>query len=150
MGASAAFMAAYRGDNRAWIRAVVAIAPVTDWLETVRAGARRAHLPKFMGSMTAWGLGQNLIARSLGLQESINFSDLRQATEAAAEHLPTLIVHSELDPQVPFATSQRLAASHPSSVQLRAFQTLGHAWEFNADPAGFNSTISQWLCGLPQ
>jgi pimeloyl-ACP methyl ester carboxylesterase len=144
MGAPLAFAAAARGKHADRIRGIVAIAPVTDWPLLIRAGARRAGLPVFLGSFTAWGLQQPLIERSLGITTRINFETARAEACAAAERLPILILHSEDDPLVPYEGSRLLADAHPDTVTLRSFRTVGHAWEYNAEPDQFNDAILAW------
>jgi len=145
MGAAAVFMSASHGAHRDLITRIVAIAPVTDWGAVVRAGARRAHLPAMLGSLAVWGLGQPAIQRSFGVREHISLTELTHAADEAAERVPMLLVHSELDPLVPVDASRRFAEAHPGQVELRTTRTAGHAWEFNAEPEWFSRTIREWL-----
>jgi len=145
MGAATALMAATHGESHAHIGGVVAIAPVTDWKLVTRTGAVRAHLPATVGSLAAWAVQQRLIQRSLGIHHPIDLEELRAAADSAAEHLPMLVIHSEQDPVVPFSGSRRFAAAHPATVQLESFRTVGHAWEYNAEPTRFSDTIVRWL-----
>ncbi|MFC4245000.1 alpha/beta hydrolase family protein [Gryllotalpicola reticulitermitis] len=144
MGAPLAFAAAARGKNADRIRGIVAIAPVTDWPLLIRAGARRSGLPAFLGSFTAWGLQQPLIERSLGITTRISFQITRADARAAAERLPILILHSEDDPIVPHEGSCLFERAYPDTVTLRSFRTVGHAWEYNAEPDKFNDAIIAW------
>lgn len=144
MGAPLAFAAATRGKHADRIRGIVAVAPVTDWPLLIRAGARRSGLPAFLGSLTAWGLQQPLVERSLGITTRIRFETARADAHTAGERLPILILHSEDDPLVPYEGSRLFERAHPDTVTLRSFRTLGHAWEYNAEPDRFDDAILSW------
>jgi len=75
-------------------------------------------------------------------------ADIRTLTAAADElgaTTPFLLVHSALDPLVPFAAAEAFAAAHPEHVELARFETAGHTLEANAAPERFAAVITGWL-----
>lgn len=145
MAATIAFELAAHSTHRDMIRGIVAIAPVTDWRAVIRFGAQRAGMPPFLGTITAWGLDRASIQRSLRIGSRINLMELRRGADDAADRVPILIIHSRLDPRVPFEASRHFAHEHSSFVQLEAFDSAGHAWEYNASPERFTNVIMKWF-----
>ncbi|TAM71622.1 MAG: alpha/beta hydrolase [Microbacteriaceae bacterium] len=145
MGATIAFELAAHSTHRTMIRGIVAIAPVTDWRGVIRSGAKRAGMPALLGTLTAWGLDRAFIQRTLRIGPRINLEVLRHDADETAERMPILIIHSRRDPRVPCDGSRRFAQEHPALVRLEVFDSVGHAWEYNASPDRFTNVISEWF-----
>jgi len=142
MGAGLALELAQRDPSS--VDRLILICPATDWRAIIRHGAKQAHLPAFVGSAAIWLLGAPVVSRIVGLTRPIDF-DALDWTRAGAVTVPTLVVHSPGDAEIPFALSQRFAAAHVGVVSLVQTKTAPHGWEPNVDPAGFAAAIDSWL-----
>lgn len=143
MGASIALLLTERSAHRDLIAAVVLIAPATDWRTIIRHGAAAAHLPAFLGSAAIGALSGPLSSRTVGISSPIDF-DALDFTRPGRVFLPTLVIHSEGDNEVPVALSRRFQAAHPEHVSLVEIPGAAHAWEYNVDAPAFEDAIVRW------
>lgn len=144
MGAAAAIPAITASAHPQLITALALIAPVTEWGDVIAAGAHRAHIPAGLAKVTTWGLQRRWVAHALGMDSPADFTALRQDVDDVLNDIPTLIIHSENDPLVPFSSSEKLVTRHPA-VQLYRYTTPGHAWEYNPAPQTFTSALANWI-----
>lgn len=64
-------------------------------------------------------------------------------SQAQSVSIPTLVVHSAGDEEIPFKPSQEFAAAHPN-VTLVQTAAAPHSWEANVDAEYFGSTLTSW------
>lgn len=131
-------------NSPADVDSLVLICPATDWRKIVLHGARSAHLPSAVGTATVGFLASPIWSRLVGLQKPIDFEEL-DWTRPDALHVPTLVIHSRGDEEIPFALSQAFAAAHPSMVTLVETKPAPHGNEPNVDPLGFEAALDGWL-----
>jgi pimeloyl-ACP methyl ester carboxylesterase len=90
-------------------------------------------------------LGSPIGARALGLIETV---DARALTWVGGHRpgprIPTLILHSRVDPVVPFSGSVAYVERHPDAA-LVAFDASGHCNEANQEPERFQDAIAAFL-----
>lgn len=141
MGAGLALELARR--EPAAVDNLILICPATNWRRIVRHGAEKAHLPPFVGSAAIGFLASPLLSRVVGLQRPIDF-DALDWSRVDALTVPTLVIHSAGDDEIPVELSRDFAAAHPELVTLVETKSAPHGWEPNVDPAGFADAISSW------
>lgn len=142
MGAGLALELARREPQA--VDSLVLICPATNWREIVRHGGREAHLPQFVADHAIALLGTPVLSRIVGLQLPIDIEALNW-TRAGSVTVPTLVVHSEGDREIPFKLSKAFADAHPDVVTLVETRPAPHGWEPNVDPEGFESALELWL-----
>lgn len=141
MGAGLALELARR--EPAAVDSLILICPATNWRRIVRHGAEKAHLPPFVGSAAIGFLASPLLSRLVGLARPIDF-DALDWSRVDALTIPTLVIHSAGDDEIPVELSRDFAAAHPELVTLVETKSAPHGWEPNVDPAGFADAISSW------
>jgi predicted alpha/beta hydrolase len=141
MGAGVA-LELLRQEPRAFERLVL-IAPATNWRGIVRHGVARAGLPRLVGSLVTWALGSRIGSRIIGMPAPL---DLRRLDWSRGYHLsvPTLVLHSRGDDEIPFKLTQEFAAAQ-APVSLVETASAPHGWEANVDPELFQSTLTSFL-----
>lgn len=144
MGASIALLLTERSRHRDAIAALVLIAPSTDWRAVIRHGARKAKLPAFLASAAAGALSGHLTSRIVGLPSPIDL-DALDWTRGPRLTIPTLVIHSNGDTEIPVTLSRAFAAANPDHVSLVEIDGAQHAWEYNLNPERFNATIVDWM-----
>ncbi len=142
MGAGLALELARR--EPAAVDGLVLICPATNWRKIVQHGAQKAHLPRFVGGAAIRFLSSRVLSRLVGLSHPIDFDRL-DWTRPGSVRLPTLVVHSAGDDEIPFELSREFADAHPEYVTLVETKPAPHGWEANVDPAGFSAAIDSWL-----
>ena len=142
MGAGLALELARREPRT--IDSLVLICPAANWREIIRHGGRQAHLPRFVAEGAIALLGAPVLSRIVGLKEPIDFAALDWGHPGAVT-VPTLVIHSRGDAEIPFELSQAFADAHPGMVTLAETRAAPHGWEANVDPAGFEAAIDSWL-----
>lgn len=141
MGAGLALEFARREPEA--VDSLILICPATNWRRIVRHGAEKAHLPPFVGSAAIGFLTSPLLSRLVGLQRPIDF-DALDWSRSDALTVPTLVIHSAGDDEIPVELSREFAAAHPELVSLVETKSAPHGWEPNVDPEGFADAISNW------
>lgn len=145
MGAGLALELA-RQDPAA-LESLVLICPATNWRRIVRHGATRAHLPRFVGSAAIGFLASPILSRLVGLEQPIDFAAL-DWTRSGVVSVPTLVVHSDGDDEIPIGLSRDFAAAHGDLVTLVETRSAPHGWEPNVDPEGFAEAIATWFARI--
>ncbi|MBO0982459.1 S9 family peptidase [Rathayibacter sp. SD072] len=143
LGAQIALLLAERSPHRGRIAGLVLVSPATDWRGAIRHGARRAGLPVVAARLAEWALGDPILHRLVGLAEPIDLDALDWVSGLRVE-VPTLVLHSVGDPEVPFALTERFAAANPGVVEVVAFPDAAHGGEYNLDPERFDRAVSEW------
>ncbi|MCM6763846.1 prolyl oligopeptidase family serine peptidase [Rathayibacter sp. ZW T2_19] len=143
LGAQIALLLAERSAHRGRIAGLVLVSPATDWRGAIRHGARRVGLPVGAARLAEWALGDRILHRPAGLPVPI---DLEALDWGAGERVavPTLVLHSVGDPEVPFALTERFAAANPRTVEVVAFADAAHGGEYNLDPERFDRAVGEW------
>lgn len=141
MGAGVA-LELLRREPEAFERLVL-VAPATNWSRIVQHGSERAGLPKFVGPLVTWALGSQVGSKIIGMPAPLDF---RRLDWSGGYNLsvPTLVVHSQGDDEIPFQLAKEFAVAHPS-VTLVETARAPHGWEANADPELFQSALTSWL-----
>ena len=145
LGGMISLLLARRSRNVRLIRALVLIGPVTDFAETIIYGATQLRLPSWVGRLAMAPLRAPLLHRLVGLSERINFPELSVNGAPGEMAIPTLVIHSPIDDEVPHQQSLKLAASNPVCVTLDASLRSLHTCEWNVDPRRFESIVTAWL-----
>lgn len=128
----------------ALVESLVLLCPATNWLKIVRHGVRRAKLPGFIAGWVIWALSSPVASRYAGLLEPLDFARLDWTTPGALT-IPTLVLHSEGDDEIPGSLSREFAAAHPSLVTLVETKPAPHGWEANVDPDAFYRSVTERL-----
>lgn len=144
MGAEVALNYMQHTDRDQSVDSLALIAPVTDWRAVLANGLRRAHLPTLPAHIAAHVLASPRLHKIAGLRAPVDLS----ALDWTGTHLaiPTFVIHSRDDTQIPIDTSRQLARSNPDSVTLLETDSADHALEYNVAADHFTATLSTWLC----
>lgn len=142
MGAGLALELARRDPSA--LESLVLICPATNWRRIVHHGAAMAHLPRFVGAAAIGFLASPLLRRFVGLSRPIDFNAL-DWTRPGAVSIPTLVIHSPGDDEIPIELSRDFAAAHADAVRLVETRSAPHGWEPNVDPEGFAGAIGTWF-----
>lgn len=119
------------------------VAPATNWRRIIQHGIENAHLPGFFGPVVTWVLGSPVASRLMGLPAPLDFDRL-DWSQAESISVPTLVLHSQGDEEIPLELTREFAAAHPN-VTLVETAAAPHGWEANVDPEIFQSTLTSWL-----
>lgn len=141
MGAGVA-LELLRRNPRAFDRLAL-VAPATNWSRIVRNGVERAGLPGFVAPVVTWALASPIVSRWIGMREPLDFDRLDWSRDFSVE-IPTLVIHSQGDEEIPFELTKAFAAAQPN-VTLVETASAPHGWEANVDPALFQSALASWL-----
>ena len=148
MGGTIAMLALEESPHRGTVTGLVLVAPALDWTRVVENAVAGAHLPRSIAAAAMRVLGSPIGARALGLIETV---DARALTWVGGNRpgprIPTLILHSRVDPVVPFSGSVAYVERHPDA-ELVAFDASGHCNEANQEPERFHDAIAGFLRGL--
>lgn len=148
MGGTIAMLALEQSPHRGTVTALVLVAPALDWTRIVENAVAGAHLPRTIAAAAMRVLGSPIGARALGLIETV---DARALTWVGGHRpgpgIPTLILHSRVDPVVPFSGSVAYVERHPDA-ELVAFDASGHCNEANQEPERFHDAIAGFLRAL--
>lgn len=144
MGGGMALLTAERARNRAAIDGLVLVAPATNWREVVLHGARQARIPEWLARAVLGALGSRRWSRILCGVAAIDFDALDWTSRDRGIAIPTLVIHSPDDDEVPFDLSHRLAERN-ATVQLAEIDGARHTLEWNRDRVAFDSAISTWV-----
>ncbi|WP_345542853.1 alpha/beta hydrolase [Microbacterium jejuense] len=119
------------------------IAPATDWRAIIRHGVHRARLPRIAATAVMQALGSRKVSRWLGLAAPLDFESLDWLRRPSVE-VPTVVVHSAGDEEIPFSLSRRFLSMNGDSVLVETIPAP-HGWEANVDSAAFDSALATWL-----
>ena len=123
---------------------LILIAPATNWPQIIRHGAHRAGLPRSVGSAVGWLLGSRIGKVLLALPERVDVERLSWCGPGDLT-IPTVVVHSRGDEEIPFSHSEAFAKAHGGLVELVEFSAAPHAWEANVDPVRFAEVFSRYF-----
>jgi pimeloyl-ACP methyl ester carboxylesterase len=141
MGAGVA-LELLRREPEAFERLVL-IAPATNWSLIVRHGIERVGLPKLVGPIVTWALQSPTGSKIVGMPAPLDFRRL-DWTKGHKLSVPTLVLHSQGDDEIPFELTKEFAAGHPR-VTLVETASAPHGWEANVDPETFQSALTSFL-----
>ncbi|GAB3527671.1 alpha/beta hydrolase family protein [Arthrobacter monumenti] len=145
MGGTIALLTAERSAYRDRIVGIVLVGPVTSWRKTITAGAAKAGVPE-IGARLAMGLLQApVFAKMLGLEEPINFDALEWVDVPNRVTVPTLVLHSSADQEVPWEISAAFQDANPGTVTLIRLPEAHHTQEWNASPPTFTTELTSWV-----
>lgn len=150
MGGTIAMLAVEQSAHRDAMIGLVFVAPALDWTRVIENAVAGAHLPRTVAAASMRVLGSRVGARALGLVEAVDARALTWVGEhRSGPDLPTLILHSRVDPVVPFSGSVAYVEQHPDT-ELVAFDATGHCNEANQEPERFHDAIAGFLRSLPR
>ena len=144
LGGTIALQLSERSVHRDIIERLILIGPVTDWRAAIRSTAADRGLPWWAAALAIRTLADRRASARLGLPGPIDF-DLLSWGRPGRLTLPTLIIHSDGDRQVPLASSVLFAMANPDHVRLVELSPAEHGWEYNVDPAAFNRAIIEFV-----
>ncbi len=145
MGGTIALLTAERSAHRDRIVGVVLVGPVTSWRKTITAGAVRAGVPAIGAGLVMCLLQAPPFARMLGLEEPIDFDALEWVDVPNRVAVPTLVLHSYTDQEVPWEISAAFQRANPDTVTLIPLPEAHHTQEWNASPCTFTNELTAWI-----
>jgi pimeloyl-ACP methyl ester carboxylesterase len=145
MGGTIALLTAEGSAYRDRIVGIVLVEPVTSWRRTITAGAARAGVPAVGAGLVMSLLQAPLFARMLGLEEPINFDALDWIDVPNRVAVPTLVLHSSADEEVPWEISAAFQRANPDTVTLIPLPEAHHTQEWNASPCTFTNELTSWI-----
>ncbi|WP_139006277.1 alpha/beta hydrolase family protein [Arthrobacter crystallopoietes] len=145
MGGTIALLTAERSAYRDRIVGVVLVGPVTSWRKTIAAGAARAGVPAVGAGLVMSLLQAPPFAMMLGLEEPINFNALEWVDIPNRVAVPTLVLHSSADQEVPWEISVAFQRANPDTVTLVPLPEAHHTQEWNASPCTFTNELTSWI-----
>lgn len=145
MGGTIALLTAEHSAYRDRIVGVVLVGPVTSWRKTITAGAARAGVPAAGAGLVMFLLQVSAFARMLGLEEPLNFNALEWVDLPNRVAVPTLVLHSTADQEVPWEISAAFQRANPDTVTLISLPDAHHTQEWNASPCTFTDELASWI-----
>lgn len=145
MGGTIALLTAERSAYRDQIVGIVLVGPVTSWRKTITAGAARVGVPAIGAGLVMSLLQAPPFARMLGLEEPINFNALEWIDIPNRVAVPTLVLHSYTDQEVPWDISAAFQRANPDTVTLIPLPEAHHTQEWNASPLTFTNELTNWI-----
>ncbi|MFH8251517.1 alpha/beta hydrolase family protein [Microbacterium sp. B2969] len=119
------------------------VAPATNWRRIVTQGVARAGLPRFLARIVIWVLESPVASKMIGLRSPIDFDRL-DWTHDHTVNLPTLVLHSAGDEEIPFELTTDFARGK-GNVSVVETAKAQHGWEANADPDVFRTALTSWF-----
>ncbi|MFK0042253.1 alpha/beta hydrolase family protein [Paenarthrobacter sp. NPDC090517] len=145
MGGTMALLTSERSAYRDRIIGLVLVGPVTSWRKAIRAGAAQARVPAAGADLVMSLLGTRVFARMLGLEEPIDFDALDWVDVANRVDVPTLVLQSTADQEVPWEISAAFQRANPATVTLISLPEAHHTQEWNASPSTFTNELTRWV-----
>ncbi|MGO4591049.1 alpha/beta hydrolase family protein [Paenarthrobacter sp. 2TAF44] len=145
MGGTIALLTAERSAHRERIVGLVLVGPVTSWRKAITAGAVRAGVPTIGAALVLRLLEAPVFAKMLGLEEPIDFDALDWVDVANRVDVPTLVLHSRADQEVPWEISDAFQRANPATVTLISLPEAHHTQEWNASPSTFTNELISWV-----
>jgi pimeloyl-ACP methyl ester carboxylesterase len=145
MGGTIALLTAERSAHRDRIEGLVLVGPVTSWRKAITAGAVRAGVPTIGANLVMRLLQAPPFARMLGLEEGIDFDALDWVDVPNRVAVPTLVLHSKADQEVPWEISAAFQRANPATVTLISLPEAHHTQEWNASPSTFTKELAGWI-----
>jgi alpha-beta hydrolase superfamily lysophospholipase len=81
----------------------------------------------------------------IGLEEPINFNALEWVDNPNRVAVPTLVLHSSADQEVPWEISAAFQRANPDTVTLIPLPEAHHTQEWNASPDTFTNELTSWI-----
>ena len=124
------------------VRAIVLDAPLLDLRAAVVAREARSEIPP--------GLPMPDFLSRLGLRLAESrvdqdFDEVDHLADTTWAKVPVLVLHGGSDPDVPAASSRRLAELEPERVELHVVDGAGHVESWNSGPARYTSWVRAFL-----
>uniref|UniRef100_UPI003F497B0E alpha/beta hydrolase family protein n=1 Tax=Paenarthrobacter ureafaciens TaxID=37931 RepID=UPI003F497B0E len=145
MGGTIALLTAEHSAHRDRIAGLVLVGPVTSWRKTITAGAAKAGVPAVGAGFVMRLLQAPAFAKMLGLREPLDFDNLDWIDVPNRVAVPTLVMHSTTDREVPWELSAAFQKANPEAVTLVASPEAHHTQEWNASPAVFTNEVTGWV-----
>jgi hypothetical protein len=81
----------------------------------------------------------------LGLEEPIDFDALEWVDVPNRVPVPTLVLHSSTDQEVPWEIAAAFQRANPETVTLISFPEAHHTQEWNTSPHKFSHELTSWV-----
>lgn len=147
MGGTASLLAAAYGPQRRSIDGIVLDSPGIDWPGILRAQARLAHAPAWVGDLGRLFLQRGLVHGAVPGQKGTDIQLLTPESFAAGLSVPVFIHASPEDTYVPWHGACRLAELRPDLVSLRECRGE-HVKLWNVDPEGWGNSTEEFVRSL--
>lgn len=145
MGGAVSLQVVHRSALSNYVRGLILVGPVIDWMDVLRHQAQINKLPHIAGKLGSWLIESPWGKTITGLASPVDLRRLDWVTRSDDITHPILILHSENDDFVPIGPSAQLAAKNRKLVSLVRFQQARHTREWNVDPERFDSAMLTWL-----
>ena len=145
MGGAVSLQVVHRSALSSFVRGLILVGPVIDWMDVLRHQAQINKLPHIAGKLGSWLIESPWGKTITGLASPVDLRRLDWVTRSDDITHPILILHSESDDFVPIGPSAQLAAKNRKLVSLVRFQQARHTREWNVDPERFDSAMLTWL-----
>ena len=145
MGGTMALLTAEHSVYKDQIAGIVLVGPVTSWRKTIAAGAAVAGVPKVGAGLVMRLLQAPLFAKLIGLEEAIDFDELEWTEVPDRVTVPTLVLQSKADQEVPWKISVAFQRANPGTVTLITLPDSHHTQEWNASPSAFTRELRSWV-----
>jgi pimeloyl-ACP methyl ester carboxylesterase len=119
------------------------VAPATNWRRIIQQGVKRAGLPSFLAQIVTWVLESPVASKLIGMPTPLELDQLDWSRDYTLR-VPTLVLHSSGDEEIPFELTRKFAHANPKVTVVQTARAP-HGWEANADPELFRSALTSWL-----
>jgi len=150
MGASIALRLITMSHHSSVVVGATLIAPVVDWRDSIRTGARRLGIPNALAKFSVWMLETRPFHRLVGLKDPFSLNELNWIRAAEKLSIPLLLFHSPGDTVASFTLSRALARQRPDLVRLVQLPSAPHSLEWNRAPGICESELREWVSHLTQ
>lgn len=131
-----------RHDPAAFERLAL-IAPATNWQAIIQHGVSGSGLPVFVAPVVTWVLGSSVASRLVGMPMPLDFARL-DWNRNGTTRVPTIVVHSEGDEEIPFELTRMFVDANPN-VALLETAAAPHGWEANVNGEAFRVGLAAFL-----
>ncbi len=145
MGASITLRLISLSRHSSAIVGAVLIAPVIDWRNSIRIGARRIGIPRPLAAFSIWMLETRPLHRLVGLKDPFVFDELNWIRAADTLSIPVLLLHSPGDTVASFSLTRALAHRRPDLVRLVPLPSAPHSLEWNRAPGTCERELREWI-----
>lgn len=129
-------------QHRAHVIGAIFDSPALDWREVLMFQGQLARLPGWVTRFGVWMLSIGIVRA--GSVRGVPFDELNAVDRLASTQMPILILHSTDDGYVPIHAADRLARLN-RHVTLERFSGARHVKLWNANPAGYERVVNDWL-----
>jgi pimeloyl-ACP methyl ester carboxylesterase len=145
MGASISLTLSEVSRHRDLIAGLVLVSPATNMRGTLVAAAVAAGVPSWLAGLVPFSLSHRPFSFFSGLREPVDFRALDWTQPAGRVKVPTLVIHSDGDTDIPLRITRQFADANPGMVSLVELDAVPHQLEWNSSPRQFEGEIERWV-----